>query len=118
MGLPFYGETITIVSPGRYVDAYGNRQTGFNDSSTRTTVRAQVQPRANVAVTGEELGNRSRDQISYGYQASIDPDVEVTAADRIEWNGLTFSVDGEPRLWMDVRGRRHHKSLYFVTAKG
>lgn len=44
---------------------------------------------------------------------------DITAADRIEWRGLTYEVDGEVAEWPDpLNGAVHHIEFTMVRATG
>lgn len=109
----FLPDTITVLSAPVITDAYGNRVLDWANP-TRTTVAALVQPTSST----EALGTGDRDQVVSHFQVWVEPDTAVSARDRIEWSGLTLSVDGEPQPVTDTSGVPHHKVFTATISKG
>ena len=68
---------------------------------TETSVSGcSVQPAAtSLSQDGRVLG------ISDGLTAYVPPETDVQAGDRIVFNGGTYTINGEPRVWNSPTGR-------------
>lgn len=95
----------------------GNRYNGqVRDwtNATRTDVDGvSVQP----ATSTEDV--RDRELLTNTYKLFTDRgrDIDLLATDRIEWNGMTLQVDGDPNRWPAPGGGVHHveAALKLVT---
>lgn len=97
--------TITIRTPGTATDAYGNTVPSWATATTRTAA-AYVRPQStSVRPAGNEHVEVGRDVSELSWQAHTN-DAAITALDRIDWNGLTYEVDGEPLRWPSAPGGR------------
>lgn len=92
--------TVTIVHPGSTTDRYDNDVDDWT-TATRTEAAAWVQQRS----TGEDRGGRQA--VITGWKCFFAADAEVTARDRIEWDGRAFEVDGEPYAPSTPDGPHH-----------
>lgn len=101
-----YLHTVVVVRPGRTVDRYNNEVPDW-DAATRTTVeRVVVCPSSQVE--DEATG---RTTVTTGWRLYSEPgtDLDIRAADRIEWLGQTLNVVGEvARYPWPRRGGVHH----------
>ncbi|WP_433145071.1 phage head completion protein [Actinomadura nitritigenes] len=111
--LPIVTDLVTIVRP-LLVTGYGNAVTyGWGPDASRTTVEACVEPNG----TGEATGGR--DTVTVHIRVFLHPGTEVKATDRIEWNGRTYEIDGEPQRWPDpTGGGEHHVELTATYTAG
>ncbi|WP_435112024.1 hypothetical protein [Nocardiopsis synnemataformans] len=68
----------------------------------------------NIASRSQDLGEETGDdgtRATAGWWLQTRPgvDADIEASDRIEWNGLTLYIDGEPMRWPDpFTGAVHH----------
>ena len=46
-----------------------------------------------------------------GYTCYLPPDADVVAGDRIQYNGLTYTIMGEPRAWTSPTGQVSNTQL-------
>jgi len=106
-------DEVTVVraplTPGRY-----GGQTRDWAAATRTVYEGvSVQP------TGSTEDIRDRELLigRYTLFTSRGFDIDLLATDRVEWNGLTLQVDGDPNRWPAPGGGVHHveASLKQVT---
>lgn len=95
-----YGDTITLVQAD-LVTGYGGRQVRDWANATRTSHAAAVQP-----LTGRE--NTAGRQVTYTTRnLHCDAYVPLRAVDRVEHDGKTYEVEGEPEIHY-MGGRPDH----------
>lgn len=92
-------DSVVILRAPAAADRYGSRSRTGRDWSdpVRTTSRAHVQPGARAESGGD------RDTVTTGIRIWLPAGTDVTATDRIEWDGRTWEVDGEPQRWRPPR---------------
>lgn len=93
---------VVIVTPATEADRYGGTDKRW-DTATETTVKGWVsqQSRSEV-VDGREA------QVS-GWVLFLHPTATITGKDRVEWEGITFEVDGPPNPAYSPRGLHHYE---------
>lgn len=74
---------------------------------------AAVQPQQST-----EDVEAGRAQVVTRYRVWLPAGTDVDAQCRLEWAGLTLSVDGDPQPWRDLGARPHHIKLTAVIATG
>lgn len=96
-----YADHVTILNAPHVEDGYNGGQRPDWPNATATRVPAAVQWQS----TREDVEGRQT-TIS---RATINtpPDAPLKATSRVQWDGLTFEVDGEAALHKR-RGRPHH----------
>ncbi|WP_242882589.1 hypothetical protein [Actinomadura litoris] len=101
-------DTITVLtSPG--TDPHGD-PTG---PEQRTPVAGcQVQP----AGSTETLDGR--DTVTTRARVFAPASAQVTATSRVEWDGRSWDVDGEPGRWPDTAGNPHHLEFTMIRTTG
>lgn len=87
--LPFTTDTVTVLHAPLTSDTYNNRVRDW-PNAVRTPVRAVVQ---GVSTTEATDGRSQTDTV---YRVYLPAGTAVTAQDRLEWEGLTLDIDGEP----------------------
>lgn len=101
---PIGGETITIRRAALVTDGpYGARRRDWGGATTTVVGGCSVQPYgqpAEVTAGREFTSTHLRLFAPYG--------IELAAADRVEYAGTTFEVDGEPDRWRDEYGNPDH----------
>lgn len=98
-----YRDTVTRQRGSVSEDAYGNSVVSWANPAT-ATLRASVQPQD----SSEQVADESR--VVVRYRVHLEPDADVTAADRIVWRGSYYEVDGEPEMH-SIDGVAHHLEL-------
>jgi len=101
-----YGDSVVIVNAS-LVAGYGGQEVRDWPNATRTTVVASVQPDLRHQST-EEVSRT--DAATTHWRTFCGPSAPVGAFSRIEWNGHTYEIVGEPELWK-ASGRPHHLEL-------
>lgn len=105
-----YPHTVTIVQAATTTDRYGNTSQDWG-TAVRTASPAWVQSRS----TSEENGNRRA--VLEDLMAFLPPTTKVTAHDRMEWDGRTYEVDGEPARFYNLAGL-HHLEVPLAVVEG
>lgn len=108
----FAQDTITIVEPS-IVDDRGTERPDYDNPAARHAVKGcSVQPGANV----ETLGDRQSSVIRWTVYA---PDgAPVRANSCVEFEGVRYSVDGEPQRWRSPLGRASHTMISLIDWQG
>lgn len=104
--MPTYRDSVVAVNAG-LVAGYGGQEVRDWDNATRATVPASVQPDLRHQST-EDL-SRTDAAVTH-WRTFCGPSAPVNAYTRIEWNGHTYEIVGEPELWK-VSGKAHHIEL-------
>lgn len=91
----FAKQTIVIVRPGTTVSRGSTIPDWSQDKVTKTTVNGcSVQPSTtSLSQDGRVLG------ISDSWTAYLPEGTNVEAGDHIEFDGKTYEINGEPRVW-------------------
>lgn len=86
--------TIVVVRPGERPVDYGTGTEPDWSNTDRTMVEGcSVQPAPATEFTVD------RDTFITRWQVYAPASIDVTPLDRIEWNGNTYDVDGDPLRW-------------------
>lgn len=106
---------ITVLSAALITntDGYGGKVRDWTNA-TSEVVPAQVQP----VTTSELLESGERDQVVTRWRIWTYPWVSVSAADRVQWNDLLLSIDGDPQRWADLWGTPDHVEFLAVISAG
>lgn len=100
---------IDIVTPAQTTDRYGDTVKDWA-GATRTSTRGWISQRA----SSEVLGRREAGVTEW--VLFIDADTPLTQFDRVEWDGLTFDVDGPPHPAWTPRGEHHVEAGLRIVA--
>ncbi|MCQ0012707.1 hypothetical protein [Actinomadura madurae] len=84
-------EIVIVRAP--LVTGYGNSLIYDWANADRTTVAAALEPGNASERTG------ARDHTTTFYTAFVPAGTDVLVTDRVEWDGRTWEIDGEPRVW-------------------
>jgi hypothetical protein len=114
----FFGQALVRVRAGTRTDRGGNTVRDWSDGAvTRTPLQqVNVQP----AEQGETQ-DAERDAVVTAWRVQSAPgtDLDVTAADRIEFEAMTCEVVGEVARWPDpFTGATHHVEFTIRRATG
>jgi head-tail adaptor len=113
-------QVITIVTPGETNDAYGNIVESWADADVATRVRAAyVRPiPTSVRPAGNENVDAGRNVVEVAWQVHTN-DLDVTALDRVVFDGVVYAVDGQPLTWsVDPSGEVGHTKLLLRRVDG
>jgi hypothetical protein len=89
-------QSITVVRPGTKESRGSVIPDWSPDKITKKTINGcSVQPAStSLSQDGRVLG------VTEGMTAYLPEGSDVKAGDRIEYNGETFTINGEPRVWV------------------
>lgn len=93
-------DTVTRQRATTVSDGYGNQAADWANPDS-ADYPASVQPMTN----DEDVVDQNRTVTRW--RLFLDPTADVTATDRIEWDGDVYEVDGDIERWKR-RGRLHH----------
>ena len=84
----------------------GSEILDWSDPSELVIAGCSVQPAGtSLSQDGRVMG------IITGYTCYAPPGADIAAGDRIRYNGNTYTINGEPRLWASPTGRVSHLLL-------
>jgi hypothetical protein len=93
---------VTILTPTTEANRYGGTDKRW-DNATETTVKGWVSQTSRLEVTD------GREAQVASWVLFVDPDTTVTGKDRVEWEGITFEVDGPPNPVHRPGGLHHYE---------
>ena len=98
-------QVITILRPGT-TTSRGSSVYDWSSPSSWVVSNCSVQPASTgLSQDGRVLG------ISEGYTVYLPSGTDVQAGDRIEFEGDTYTILGEPKTWVSATGRVSHIQL-------
>lgn len=98
MNLP---DTVTVVTPATGADRRGDAILSYGSDATRVAVRGWMQQQGQSETTGD------RDLRVSSWRLFSDSTPGLDALARIEWDGRTFEVVGQPNHLASPRGYHH-----------
>lgn len=87
----FANQQITRLRAVDGTDEYGNDVLDWSAPDELPISGVSVQPEA-----APEATDPARDAVGARWLVIADPGTDVTAVDRVSWNGQLYSVDGQP----------------------
>ena len=113
-----FNQSLVRVRPGERTDRGGNTVPDWSPGAvSRLTVdRVNIQPSIQ-----QESVDEQRDAVVTGWhvQSAEGTNPDITATDRIEWDGMTLEVDGEVARWPDLFADAvHHIELDMKRTTG
>lgn len=105
-----YADEVTVVRAPAAEGPYGSDDRDWSTASRTVTV-ATVQPLSSSEDTVEQERTVTR------WRVFLPPDADVHAADRVEWDGVSYEVDGDVERWKR-RGVLHHFELVMRRVTG
>lgn len=93
---------VTVLTAATVTDRYGNAAKDW-DTATEATVKGWVSQRS----ASEDRDHREA-QVS-DWVLFLHPDATVTGHNRIQWEGITFEVDGPANPAWSPRGLHHYE---------
>jgi head-tail adaptor len=98
-----YPHRVTVVRPASTTDAYGNATRDYAGGTRTEYVLANLQQRSR-----DEPAEEGRDAAIAGWWMATSFD--LGRHDRVEWEGITFDVDGPPAPVYTPRGLHHREA--------
>lgn len=104
-------QTVTRIRP-TFKDVRGSRVPDWSDPDRKVISGCSVQPAStDLAQDGRVLG------ILDGITCYMPPNADVLEGDRIEFEGILYTIDGTPRVWQGP-GNLSHILLRLVRWSG
>lgn len=115
MAVTFH-HTATVVRPGTTTDRGGNQVEDWTNAARTVVDELEIQPE-----TQAEDADATRVVMTGRWRVISAPGTapDVRARDRVEWDGLTYEVDGEIAYWPGpTPGAVHHIEFALIKATG
>jgi hypothetical protein len=114
MGRPLGRKSITVLTPQKSADPYSGAQVDdWALTPTEVLVKGcQVEP----GTTQEYLLNR--DQVLVAWTVYAPPGTQVTAYNRVRFNGTVYTVYGNPAQWDSPSGRIDYVEIILQDWRG
>lgn len=98
----FCRQTVKIIRP-KTKTSRGSTIPDWSDTTTTVVNGCSVQPAStSLSEDGRVLG------IMDGLTAYLPAGTDVLAGDHVEYNGLPYEIDGDPRVWVSATGAMDH----------
>ncbi len=97
--------TITRIRPG-VMESRGSSVPDWNNASSLDIAGCSVQPASTDSVLDGRVNGVAESLIVY-----VPDNADVLAGDRIVYEGNTYIIDGEPKIWQSPTGRVSHMQL-------
>ena len=108
----FANQTITVVRAKTTITSRGSEVPDWTNTEKTTVTGCSIQPAStSLSQDGRILG------IADGWTAYVPEGTDVKAGDRIEFEGETYAINGEPRKWTGP-SRTSHIHLNLVRWEG
>jgi hypothetical protein len=121
----FFFDSLTRVRAGTHEDRGGNEVPDWSDGAAgRLTIgKLNIQPSTQTEGHNTSSGapDATRDAVITGWRVQSEEGTrpDITALDRLEWQGLTYEVVGEVAEWPDpLTGTVHHIEFTMQRATG
>lgn len=101
--LPSFCKDAVTVKRAQLVDSRGSKVLDWSSPQEFTLSGCSVQPNT----TTRDFDGRTI-QVSEDWIIYAPPNSDLQAGDRIEWQGLTFELNGAPMPWQSPTGRVSH----------
>lgn len=109
---------VTIVRATMVTDRYGNQVKDW-ENATRTTTKGWVSQQGAVGRPASLENIEMREAEVSSWMVYLMPNEDVTPYDRIEWEGISFEVEGPPNPAYSPRTRSvHHKEVRVRVVEG
>lgn len=108
----FANQTIDVVRPKKTTTSRGSEIPDWSDAKKTTVTGCSIQPAStSLSQDGRILGTAD------GWTAYVPEGTDVKAGDRIEFDGESYAIKGEPRKWTGP-SRTSHIQLNLVRWEG
>ncbi|WP_330339412.1 hypothetical protein [Streptomyces sp. NBC_00557] len=114
----FFFDSLVRVRAGTRTDRGGNPVPDWSAGAVdRLTVdQLNIQP---ASQTENQDATRTAVVTGWRVQSAEGTRPDITAADRLEWRGMTLEVQGEVAEWSDpITGKPHHIEFTMTRATG
>ncbi len=111
-GISWHRDTVTRLRAATTTDRYGNETHDWSTPDELPITGCDVQPLAGPEDTVD------RQQVTRRWVLFAPAAADITAADRIRWDGDDYDIDGEVRPWRSPTGRLDHIEADLVRVEG
>lgn len=94
-------QVATLIQAGQAIDEYGDPTPDYGTGATRQDIRVRLSQ-----TTARENNDNRAAQISEWHL--VTNHLDLSGADRLEWNDTLFEIVGPPALPPDWTGHPHH----------
>lgn len=94
-----FNQSLVRVRAGTRTDRGGNTVPDWATATRITVTRVNIQPSVQQETVDEQRNSRVT---GWHVQSEEGTDPDITATDRIEWDGMTLEVDGEVARWPEL----------------
>lgn len=94
-------DTITRLRATGSSDGYGNTTADWSGTLNEVDLPAEVQPAGSTEDVVDQARTTTR------WRLWLFADADLTASDRVRWDGQVYEVDGDVETWKR-RGAPHH----------
>ena len=101
--LPSFCKDTITVKRAALVDSRGTKVRDWANAASFAVNGCSVQP----STSSRDFDGRTT-QVTEEWTLYAPPGSDLQAGDRIEWNGLTFEINGAPMPWTSPTGRVSH----------
>ena len=101
--LPSFCRDSITVKRASLKDSRGTKVLDWSNPQSTTVAGCSVQPN----MTSRDFDGRTI-QVTEDWTLYAPPQSDIVAGDRIEWQGMTFEVNGAPMPWTSPTGRVSH----------
>lgn len=106
-------QSVTIIQPGTKTVRGATVPDWDNPIKTTTVGKCSIQPAStSLSEDGRILG------VTDGMTAYLPEGTEVNAIDHVVYDGNTYTINGEPRVWVSPTGHNNHIQLNLVRYEG
>lgn len=102
-----FGQAPVRVRAPLVADRYGNKKRDWAAAERLTLAGVNVQPAGSPPVSDEDTVDRQTTVTGWRLYSSPGRDVDLLETDRLEYDGMTFEVDGKVGRWR-IGTRVHH----------
>ena len=117
--LSFWRDTITRIRPGTKTER-GSTVPDWEHATTKDVSGCSVQP-ASTSLSEDGRVMALADGLTAYVPKDMQPvsrQILFTAGDRIEYNGKTYTINGDPRQWPSATGGLDHIQLNLMRWSG
>lgn len=108
----FANQTIDVIRPKKTITSRGSTVPDWTETTKTTVTGCSIQPAStSLSQDGRILG------IADGWTAYVPEGTDVKAGDRIDFDGESYAINGEPRKWTGP-SRTSHIQLSLVRWEG
>lgn len=102
-----YAHTVMRVRAPETVDRYQNKKRDWANAVRTPMAGVNVQPAGSPPVSDEDTVDRQTTVTGWRLYTPRGMDVDLLETDRVEYEGMTFEVDGKVGRWR-IAGKVHH----------